>query len=100
MILGIINSIFAILGIIGFYTDITILVYIGAVLNFIENIRGYFTGELKTLTFLFFSMLIGWACTGNFLGICVGICYESAIFFVLSLPLYITFLISIFKYKK
>ena len=100
MIMGIISTVFAILGLVGFYSNIPLLLYLGAGFNVLENLRGFFTGQLKSLSTLLFSMFVGWLFVRNFYGVCAGVCFENVIITLLSIPLYIANIIALIKLKK
>lgn len=100
MIMGIISTIFAILGLVGFYSDIPFLLYLGAGFNVLEILIEFFMGQLKSLSTLLLSMFIGWLLVKNFHGICVGVCFENVVLTILSIPLYIVNISTLMKLKK
>ena len=73
-------------GIIGFYQDFYITMYIGAILTTIELFIGYYSGQLKSLWLSVFSCFIGMIATNNILnGIAIGLCFENTISYILGI---------------
>lgn len=93
MLFFLITLIFSIIGLVGFYNSNYTLTIIAAVLYILENLRGYFTGQLKSLSTIFWAAFIGFiigkANNNIFPTICVALCYEDIIMSVLSIPLLI-----------
>lgn len=80
MILNIITFIFSILGIIGFYNNNDILLYIGMVMVLFEMIIGILSGQLRTIGTYILASIIGVIFTQNIIkGIAIGLCFESVI---------------------
>lgn len=91
MIFFLITLVFSIVGLIGFYTDNYTLTIIAGIVYILENLRGYFTGQLKSLFPTIFVGFIGFIIGRNnnniFPTICVALCYEDIIVSILSIPL-------------
>lgn len=80
MILNIITFIFSILGIIGFYSNNNIFLYIGMAMVLFEMIIGILSGQLRTIGTYILASIIGIIFTKEFIvGIAIGLCYESVI---------------------
>lgn len=94
MILGIIVTVFSVLGIYGFFAENFILLYIGMTLTIVEHIIGITSGQEKGLTTVWFALLfaLGMIFAGvNWLNaIAVCLCFESSICFTLGLILVLT----------
>lgn len=99
MIMCIISTIFGVLGIVGYYFGTVWLLYLGGAFTVLENLRGFITGQLKTLSVLIFSAFTGWCLTHTFNGICLGICFENVICGILGM-LFTLFLICIAPKKE
>lgn len=91
MVLGIIVTIFSLLGIYGYFSSNFVLLYIGLAFVILENIIGITSGEQKSLSTVWFALLfaIGMIFAGvNWIkAIAVCLCFESAICFFLGLIL-------------
>lgn len=87
MILGAITTIVSILGIIGFYINNFILLYLGLFSAIIEHSIGIYTGEEKSLITVWFALLIalGFIFSGmNWLkAIAICLCFENVLCFIL-----------------
>ena len=90
MLMCIIIGICSVVGIYGFYTDHHILLIIGACACILEVIRGFVTGQLKSLSIPLISISAGmiWAYFASYswwVGACIGVCFETAILTAISL---------------
>jgi hypothetical protein len=89
MILGIICTIVSIVGLCGLFVGNTILVIIGGVAGIIETLVGIISGEQKSLVTSILAIIIGiiyaiFSGTALWLGVFIGLCFESVIMGVLS----------------
>ena len=96
-----ITSIVCIVGIVCYYSHIPYILFIGALLDIIENFIDIHNGTQNNLATLILSIIIGLIVglnTGHvFIGISLAICFESAIMFLLSIPMYVMILKTFLK---
>lgn len=86
MIIGIIGFILAIVGIIGYYLNISILLYIGGVFSIIEIIQGIVSGQSKTIISPMIFGIIGMIMIKPMVdGFCLGLCIENIVLFILGI---------------
>ena len=83
MIFQTITTITGILGIIGFFIEMPVLLYIGALIYMIETLYEFLQGSLNpaaTFLTILISVIVSTLCDYNILhGICFGLCIECVL---------------------
>ena len=83
MIVGIIGFILAILGILGYYNDILVLLYIGGIFTIVESIFGFITGQSRGFFPEILFGIIGMIFVKPLLqGFMFGLCIENVVMFI------------------
>jgi uncharacterized membrane protein len=99
MLLAIVGTILGLIGVYGFFTGYLILPIIAGVFGIIENLIGIFSGQQKSLMTAIIACIIGVIYSSSvglpfWIGIIIGMCFESALMGIISVVGLIIFTIA------